>query len=499
MHSQEIRRATNIALLLCSSFALAACGGGAGDAGNANPDAGASDTSPHVDSGARLEGDSGTATDTENPSRDGSSEACAGADDPDDLGVDSNCDNADGVATRDVYVNGDTGLDSNTGDPAHPLKSIEAGLRAVKSGGYVMLARGLYAPKTLDLPGTWKIVGGYESTFKGAPKRESTTISVPSSGLVLSKPDDASFAHLMFVGADAEDPKSPTAYVLRTSAKKLTLDDVALRAGNGLSGTNGADGLAGSAGASATSRYESGKTSCDGSVVLAALGGSPGSANDEGLSAGDCSAKVPAHPGSTGRPGSAGTDGGRLPTLTAEGLLEWRNAGDGHPDAVAGHGGAGGCRYEGGSGGGGGCAGKAGTGGTAAGGSVCVLALGGELTITRSLLHTGFAGAGGAGGAGGPGGAGGIGSAPACDTTCSVCTSDTFNCADYGAPGGAGGAGAHGGGSAGGWALGVATVKSATTALDASTTVELGKPGVGGANGLSRGPDGEKHASFHLD
>jgi hypothetical protein len=303
----------------------------------------------------------------------------------------------------------------------------------------------------------------------------------------------------MLVGSDAEDPKSPTAYVLRTSAKKLTLDDVVVRAGSGLSGTNGADGFAGGPGGSATSRYEPGKTSCDGSLVTAALGGSPGSANDEGLAAGDCAAMKPAHPGSTGRAGTAGSDGARLPTVTAEGLLQWGAAGDGLPDAVAGHGGAGGCRYEGGSGGGGGCPGKPGTAGTVAGGSVCVLALGGDVTITRSLLHTGFAGAGGAGGAGGPGGAGGIGSAPSCDATCSICTSDTYGCADYGASGGAGGAGAHGGGAGGGWVLGVVTVKSATAALDSSTAVELGKPGVGGANGISRGPDGEKHASFHID
>lgn len=502
------------ALLLGSSFALAACGGGAGDAG-AQPasDGGAIDTGslPEWDSGPSGSDSDGGGFDS-GPRTDSGSDACSPTDDPDDLGIDSNCDGADGVVGRDLYVNGDVGLDSNKGDPARPLKSITAALKLLPSGAHVMIARGTYSLASIDSASGWKIVGGYEPSFKGAPKRESTTLSVPSAGLFISKATDASVAHLMIVGADAEDPKSPTAHALRTSATKLSLDDVVLRAGSGLSGSVGTDGLAGSVGGPGGRGGYPGRTTCDG--VTSITGASPGQRNDEGYPPGDYATKTPAHAGSAGHQGTAGADGPGVPGVGADSLVTWGTAADGQTDASNGYGGAGGYYPAGGSGGGGGCAGKPGTGGAGGGGSIVLLVLDGDVTLTRSLLHTGFAGAGGAGGAGGPGGAGGHGDKPGAATSmscgdaatyeCPLCLSPSadptgLGCSGFGGPGGAGGIGGHGGGGAGGWALGVVTLKSATATIDSATVVELGKAGVGGANGISRGPDGEKHASFHID
>ena len=61
----------------------------------------------------------------------GGADACTAmgaTDDPDDNGIDANCDGADGIVGVDVYVSSASGLDTNVGTPTAPLGTLAAAI-----------------------------------------------------------------------------------------------------------------------------------------------------------------------------------------------------------------------------------------------------------------------------------------------------------------------------------------------------------------------------------
>ncbi len=485
----------------------------AGDTGFADgspfgPDTGSTDTAPTppppLDSGtgdARVDGDAGCKpTDS--------------VDDPDDEGIDANCDGADGVVGRDVYVEPTVGLASNPGTPDKPLATIEDALKlATSRNGRVLVATGTYKVKDFSFSGSWRVIGGYDGSFRG-PQKGDTILSVPSTGLLVANATKASLERLTVLGDAASDTAPQTAVAIRTRADELVLDHTKVRAGDGRGGADGTTGAAGEDGKrigwTLADKYGAVPYVCDGvAVPTYAVGASDGTPNAEGKPAGVLASSTAAGEGSSGNPGIDGKDGTRLPQLV-DGVLVWPLGTAGLGNGTPGYGGAGGARppgWFGGWGGNGGCPGKGGTPGQSGGGSVAVLVLSGKLTVIAAELRTGIGGNGGSGGDGGAGGAGALGGAPS-DKPTETCipkdgptsTSPKTGCATFGGHGGAGGRGGHGGAGAGGWTIGIVTAPGKASAdVDGASKFVLGAPGIGGiGGGGSSGPAGEKRMTYAL-
>jgi len=495
------------AALLALAAVATACGGSedqgaAVDSGAQPADSGAIDSGPPIDAPVN--------------------ETCAASDEPDDKGADDNCDGADGVVGRDVYVDPKSGSDTNIGSPTKPLRTIAAALTLAKSRtGNVLVAAGEITDlERIAAPGPWHVFGGYSASFVGAPRRDATVLAVSAAGLSIEGETDGALHHLTVRGASAKDSAARSAHAVRSSITRLTLDDVVLEAGDALPGAPGTKGLKGQDKPQASTSRSAPTDAdelCDGvRQPLYAFGATAGNASAEGKPAGVVntttpSSSTPAGSGSAGEPGTDGADASKLPVIQA-GLITWQSGTAGAADGKSGYGGAGGGRwyvgiqpYSGGYGGMGGCPGKGGTPGTSGGGSVALVVLKGEVKIARSILRTGLGGSGGDGGEGGGGGNGGAGSVPtgpkSWPPTCTPSTDPIMsNCAAYGGAGGNGGLGGRGGGGAGGWTIGAATVASAVVDADPTTVFELGKPGTGGAgNAGGRAPSGEKRNTLRVD
>jgi len=520
-----MKRTMNRKYLVAPLFALLAHCAGGGPATSAQPpapDGGASDDAG-IDAG-ELAPDSQAATPR------GDAGGCDGgngtADPPDDMGIDANCDGADGVIGKDVYVDANVGQDTNAGSPSAPLQTLSAGLNlATSRGGNVLVAAGTLQEDDLSAPGTWAIYGGYSATFLGAPKRALTIVAPPATGLRIEQASSARLAH-MTVQAQAPQPGtqgagspdggvagSPlSAHAVRSSATKLALDDMVLFAPKGADGAAGAAGPTGQAGN--TSNTCGGFRSPQSALGSYYNGTPPGMSPDRMTPAGNVPNKVPAKQAEAGYPGSDGNDAAGTLSLVG-GLVDEDIGTAGRDDGSVGYGGASGGygtvpagTYKGewmggGAGGNGGCPAAGGKPGTSAGSSVALLVLSGEVSVTRSSLQAGLGGTGGDGGAGGPGGLGQTGLAWSPLVVPATCTppNDVYevNCAGYGGQGGNGGAGGHGGGGAGGWSIGILMAPGTTSTVDSETTVTVSKGGVGGSgNGGSRAPSGLAHAQYAL-
>jgi hypothetical protein len=504
---------------------LAACAGSAHSSSQTQPgtgwegDAGGDDAG---DAGAAI-GDDGGWNTTPTHGNDGG-DACAATDPPDDQGIDSNCDGADGVIGKDVYVDAAGGQDSNEGSPSAPLRTLGAALKlATSRGGSVLVDAGTLQDSDLSAPGTWAIYGGYSTTFIGAPQRAVTTVTPSSTGLLVENATSARLAHLTVQSqapATTSDPLST--YGLRTSAQKLALDDVDIQAAPASSGTSGAPGSPGAAGGNSSSALP---WKCNGVAIpnwsIGARFASPDGVTQVG--------KWPSTPALQAMAGQNGNDGADATgTLTLSNGLVTSAAGTaGLGDGTPGYGGAGqtsnGATYlygsseiVGGYGGNGGCPGTGGKPGTNGGSSIAVLVISGHVDITRSSIGASLGGTGGDGGAGGAGGWGGWGSPPtvvsgpavSVDSTCpdtgqhaAIGGKDRMGlgCAAYGGQAGDGGAGGHGGGGAGGWSVGVLMASDASSSIDSATTVTPSKGGEGGAGSQGlRAPSGQSHSQYTL-
>jgi len=504
-----MKRTMNRKALVAPLFALlvhCANGGPASSAQATTPEGGAGDDAGN-DAG-ELAPDGQAA-----PSSQGDAGGCDGGngtvDLPDDMGIDANCDGADGVIGKDVYVDANVGQDTNAGTPSAPLQTLSAGLRlATSRGGNVLVAAGTLTDDDLSAAGTWAMYGGYASNFLGAPKRALTIVTPPATGLLIEQATSAHLAHMTVQAQAPQSGPSSSAHAVRSSAATLVLDDMDLQAPPGADAPAGAPGATGEAG---NSSNQCGSRS----NPTFAMGTSSGNGKspDGHTVPGNVPQKIPAAQAQSGYAGSDGNDA--LGTLSLVGGLVSEDIGTaGQDDGSIGYGGAMGGygavpagTYQGnwaggGPGGNGGCPAPGGMPGTSAGSSVALLVLSGEVIVTRSSLQAGLGGTGGDGGAGGPGGPGQAGLRPASiyPVTCSPHTDALEeNCASYGGQGGNGGAGGHGGGGAGGWSIGVLMAPSATSTVDSDTTIAVSKGGVGGSgNGGSRAPSGQAHAKFTL-
>ena len=437
-----------------------------------------------------------------------------GADEPDDKGLDDNCDGADGVVGVDVYVS-TAGADTNGGTPDKPLRTILVALKlATGRGGKVLVASGSHTLDALKVPGSWSVYGGYAATFVGAPKRASTILVGGVGGVLVDSAQSARLVHLTVRGLPATDPKHPSALALVANVDRLELDDVELEAGDARDGAQGVTGATGQAGRQGGDADVTTQLLCGGVLQPPlSFGATKYTPNAEGKLPGNVTTSTPSESGSSGAPGTDGTDAMGALTLMNGSIVSdmgTAGAGNGRP-GFGGPGGGGGQsdrRYIGGAGGSGGCPGTGGGGGASGGASIALLVLRGSVQVTRSHYKTGLGGAGGDGGMGGAGGAGGQPGLPSANPALSSefpkpCTPANdpahANCAEYGGSGGAGGIGGHGGGGAGGWSIGLAIANGATAQVDDLTTCDLGRPGTGGqGNGGGRAFDGKNTRHYAI-
>ncbi len=442
-----------------------------------------------------------------------------------DLGfVDSNCDGIDGTERDAIFVSPD-GSDANPGTKAKPKRELQAAIATILggSGRYVLVAFGTYAGvKVASFIG---IYGGYDPPSwrrrdrfpDGLPLIVDSTVGVLADGA-----KEVVLQHLR-IRAENAVPDDRSTYGIRAIRSSLTLQRVAVSAGDGAVGAAGVSGRAGERGGAgrpgeggacdATSSASPGggrggsspagraggsggrggrgrdKLRDDGKPGQEGQIGTPGGAGGKGGNPGKPGAKGAS--GENGAPGSAGTGG----TSSAAGGEVWvgRPGGDGgvgEPGNGGGGGGGGGPQVSlfakdgdgngGGGGGGGASGGTGGRGGGAGGGSFGVYLVNSRILVEDSSIAAGNGGGGGGGGDGGLGGGGGAGGKGG-----KVCTSEIGAGGDGGF-GGAGGRGGGAGGGAGGPSIGIFKAGTSTATVKGdSNKVSFGTAGAGGAGGGS--------------
>jgi hypothetical protein len=444
-----------------------------------------------------------------------------------DLGfVDSNCDGIDGTERDAIFVAAN-GNDANPGTKARPKRELQSALATILAGNghYVLVAFGTYA--RVKVASGIGIFGGYDASSwirrdrfpDGLP-----LVSGSPEGVLADGAKDVVLQHLRIRGLAG--PSERSAYGIRAIGNaSLTLQRVAVSAGDGAAGFAGASGQAGARGGAGgpglvgnCDGRDGGPFPFGGTVGSSPAGrdggrggfggfeildedGSPGAQGKIGTLGGPGGKRGnPGKPGGRGEsgengsPGRAGTGGS-----SAVGAGEiWLGrlggvGGRGEPGNGGGGGGGGGSQKGlfakdgdgngGGGGGGGASGGDGGQGGGFGGGSFGVYLRNAKVVVEDSSIAAGNGGAGGRGGSGGLGGAGG---APGKGGK--VCTSEVGAGGDGGF-GGAGGRGGGGGGGAGGPSIGIFKSGASTATLKGASKNTSGAAGAGGAGGLS-GPGG---------
>jgi len=450
-----------------------------------------------------------------------------GAADVPDLGfVDSNCDGIDGTEKDAIFVS-PNGNDANPGTNAKPKRELQAAIATILAGNgrYALVAFGTYA--RVKVASGIGIYGGYDPSSwirrdrfpDGLP-----LVSGSPEGVLAVAAKDVVLQHLKIRGLNA-GPSERSAYGIRAIGNSsLTLQRVAVSAGDGAAGLAGVSGQAGVRGGAGGAGQPG---SCDGLFGNGGAGGSSpaerrgGSGGGGGWATGGSlkdgrpgaegklgtpggaggAAGNPGKPGGKGEsgengsPGRAGT-GGTSSVAGAGEIWVGRPGGDGgvgEPGNGGGGGGGGGSQQGlfvnsgggngGGGGGGGASGGTGGRGGGAGGGSFGLYLLNSKVVVEGSSIAAGTGGAGGLGGDGGLGGAGGVGGKGG-----KVCTSEIGAGGDGGF-GGAGGRGGGAGGGAGGPSIGIFRGGTSTATLKGASKSTGGTPGAGGAGGVS-GPGG---------
>ena len=450
-----------------------------------------------------------------------------GAADVPDLGfVDSNCDGIDGTEQDAVFAS-PTGNDANPGTKAQPMREIAKAVSVAGAGKqrYVLVAFGTYKRVVLT-PGI-SIYGGYDPT--SWERRDRFPDGLPliegsPEGILANGAKGVALQHLEIRGSNG--PEERSAYGIRAlNSSGVTLQRVAVSAGDGRAGTPGAIGTTGPVGGGGG---QGGNGSCDGGDRDNAAGGRGGLSpfgrpggtggiggnesnfhgTTHGLRGGPGKIGTPGgaggDPGNPGKPGGKGARGenGATGAAGAGGTSSTVGAGadgwegqrgsvgrSGEPGNGGGGGGGGGSQQGkfvnngGGNGGGGGGAGGGGGtrggGGSYGGGSFGVYLVNSKIVVEGSTITAGTGGAGGRGGDGGFGGAGGAGG-----TGGKRCTSEVGAGGDGGF-GGAGGRGGGAGGGDGGPSIGIVKVGTSTATIEDGSTVKAGTAGAGGAGGHS--------------
>jgi hypothetical protein len=449
------------------------------------------------------------------------------ADLPDLAFVDSNCDGIDGTERDAIFV-APNGNDANPGTKAKPKREIQAAIATVAAGKgrYVLVAFGTYGH--VKLASGVGIFGGYDPSNWARRDRFPDGLPIMSGtpeGVLATAAKDVVLQHLRIRGLAGNGDRS--AYGIRAIGNsRLTLQRVAVTAGDaaaGLAGASGRTGARGGAGGPANGGNCDGRDGGDfpfggnggsspagrdggrggnGGFEILDENGSEGAPGKIGTLGGPGGARgnpgKPGGRGDSGENGAAGTAGvGATPSTVGAGET-WIGqnggaGGAGEPGNGGGGGGGGGPQKglfakdgdgNGGGGGGGGAGGGAGGGGGGSGGgSFGVYLANSKLVVEASTVAAGKGGAGGEGGSGGIGGAGGAGGKGG-----RVCTSEVGAGGDGGF-GGAGGRGGGGGGGAGGPSIGIFKVGSSTATVKSDSKITVAAAGAGGAGGGS-GPGG---------
>ena len=458
-------------------------------------------------------------------------------DEPDDTGLDANCDGIDGDAARAVFLSA-SGSDRNSGlNPGDPVRSLAKALDVANTTAgrnQVLVTLGSFTGSGLTVSTPVSIYGGYSLTFAGRGATRSVFTSTSAVALTYSGIGDRTTLDRMTIqSANQTAPGAESVAVAVANAGAfLTIRNALLRAGTGGSGTNGAPGVSGASGDSGVTGGAGCDGNCSGRTGATAgaapggggggtgryrnsgIGGAGGSQNGSacggyggGGSGGGglgCSDGNP-NGGSQGGNGCDAPSGGNGTPANGTGSfagIDWvpSDASSGADGATGGGGGGGGagggedCYYlfgsyygtggAGGAGGGGGGAGTGGQAGSSGGASVALLVLNSTLRLETTLLQTDGGGRGGAGGNGGAAGNGGNGGAGG------GCGSSTCGSGGRGGNGGRGGSGGCGGGGAGGPSVGILGVDGASVQL-IDTSFAVGGPGSGGTSPCgNNGEDG---------
>ncbi|MBI5512254.1 MAG: hypothetical protein HY909_00710, partial [Deltaproteobacteria bacterium] len=360
-----------------------------------------------------------------------------GADNPDALAADTDCDGIDGSVARAVFVS-PSGDDGNPGTMALPKRTLAAAVATAATGMRDVYAdRGTYN-ESLTLVSGVSVYGGFNAgtpragaprgSWGRAPGEQSSlnggTVAVRATGLA-APTTLAAFSITAAAGGTAPGGAGEASIGLRVvdSAGFLTVRDCAVVAGRGGNGAPGVAGGDGAVGGNGGSGGIGGSSTATGGCALVSmpLPGTPGASSCMASGGAGGTAIVGMSGGGSGTGGSgtsAGTGGTggsavaspscNATSLAGPGMMG--GAGGSGMDGVHGAAGNGAGTVVGGawvaSPGAPGSAGVAGSGGGGggAGGGQTTAAVGGS-----RVCCAGWGGAGGGGGAGGCGGAAGGG------------------------------------------------------------------------------------------
>ncbi len=458
---------------------------------------------------------------------------------PDGQYIDANCDGIDGDISRALFVAPD-GLDSNTGTPQAPLKTIKRAIdiaRVTSGLDHVYVSQGVYTEQVFVSNGI-SIFGGYQRTQgwrRDAAAQSKVYFDQVLQGRVVAMTAQNIVAPTtiaqMVIEAGPATQSGVSVYGFHCqNCTALTLTDNVILAGNASDGghgqagavqtargnnggaggngsrdgsTRGAGGAAGTSGcgrpggAGGLGGSEGSNTGATGGMgTIGMAGGSGGSGGNPGRRGSDGRTATP-NPAPSGNPGVGGL-GGNIVQGYWVGLAgtDGQNGAHGNGGGGGGGGGGQGCTWcnngagnGGGGGGGGGCGGNAGTGGQAGGSSFGLfLYQSNGIILNNNTITAGAGGRGGNGGAassGTLGGNGGLGS---------TSHDDEIGAGGNGGRGATGGAGGVGGGGAGGHSYGV--YREATVlGLPGSNTINHGTPGLGGGPAQAAGSNGAAGSS----
>ena len=456
-------------------------------------------------------------------------------DEPDPLGLDTNCDGYDGVVAESLFVAWDTGSDSNPGTPDSPLRTISAALLLAESDsiiGTIFVSDGTYF-ETLELSTAIALHGGYSASAnwsRGAAQTVVVGSAIGGSGALsysvrcdgVSAPG-VTIEAMTLVASPCNEPGC-TSVGVRAVQCVLSLDNVTILASDGAEGAPGAQGVAGGIGAAGHDGQQGtkdggagGEGGPGGAGTSGNAGGSGGKGGygDQGALAGSSAQGTSSGGGTSGAlgcqqeggNGAHGADGGNGVQGAGAGLWAltevpsgsdgaWGEAGQ--PGIGGGGGGGGGgssdckgcgvcdlllgcvCKADRGGGGGGGASGGlgggGGQGGMGGGHSLGISSWNSFVTVGSATIMSGWAGNGGHGGIGGQGGVGGAGGDGGSGK-------DDSGSGGRGGNGGKGGDGGGGGGGAGGASYCIAKDAASVITVQPDMLCFHGKPGYGGKGG----------------
>lgn len=455
---------------------------------------------------------------------------------------DTNCDGIDGDASRALFVDRNSGNDSNPGTRDRPLATINAALTEIvtlSGKDQIYVSRGTYNESILLVEGVsiyggydasqgWRRSAAYESEIRNTNANSQRNV-ITVTGENIGTNGDTYLQNLKIVSgtANAQIPgtmQGASSYAIHCSTcAGLQIIGNNIEAGTGAAGriastptsTPVAGGKGGNGGNGDHDGSSRGAGGTSGASSCGRAGGGGGRGAPKGKNTGDTggtgaigtpggsggSGGDPGRRGNNGSNGSPGANGGHGGAGAAQGAIVangWHGGAGGKGTAGSpGNGGGGGgggggqgCTFcvngagnGGGGGGGGGCGGEGGNGGGAGGGSFGVFAANSTgLVLLRNTIVTNAGGNGGAGTSGLSGASGGAGGAGATHKTGEI------GAGGNGGDGGNGGRGGSGGGGAGGPSAPILTKgmsNSDANGLASGNTLNHGDGGDGGTSGPS--------------